>query len=213
MNNRIAKKMITAAAFVAIAVLAVAAGGAEAQEICVTVDACYESGIDVGDFNASRTAWAATGATASVDEGSQNAYALRGTEAYVRSNRTGTVIYRYPVRCDGDIRMQARYFSIRYKDDGSQSRVQAKLISTDLLEGGENVIHEFDSDLHSSRSSYQTYVAMLDQEQENDGTGYTYYGRYNDWGLLCDGKAYHVEVRLTRRNGGDPRLQMLAINR
>ena len=79
---------------------------------------------------------------------------FKDSDGYVRSNRTGTVILRYPVSCDDDLQ-RARLFKIRYKDDGANARVEAKLIRTPLWDGEPQTLAEFDSD---SRPSFAGFV-------------------------------------------------------
>lgn len=212
MNNRIDTKKIARTAVLTIAFVAIAAGAARAQEYCESDTVCFEDGNVVRDHVEAQPVWSTSGSVGVPDEGSQNSYAVVGGDAYVRSNKTGSVILRYPVRCEGD-RITAPYFGIRYKDDGGNARVVARLIETDLYEGGQVTRTEFDSNSRPSRSSFQTYVFRPDLGSDEAVGGYTFYGRYAEPTLLCDGKAYHFEVRLTRGPGGDPRLRMLSIEK
>lgn len=204
MNNRIDSKFARTA-LATLAMLVASAATAHGAAYCEDGNTCYED-IEVLDHHSSATpTWSAAGSVASVDEGSQNAYALKGSEAYVRSNRNGTVILRYAVRCDGES-ISAPLYYLRYKDDGASARVQTKLIETDLY-GTEKVLHEFDSDDRPSRSGYQVYVGRT----VDDGLGGTWAGRFFEGTLSCKARSYHYEVRLTRGPGGDPRIALLGL--
>lgn len=212
MNNRIDAKKIARTAILTIAFVAIAAGAARAQEYCESDTVCFEDSVVFREHFETQPVWSTSGAVGVADEGSQNSYAVMGGDAYIRSNKTGSVILRYPVRCEGE-RITAPHVGIRYKDDGSNARVVARLIETDLYEGGQVTRSEFDSNSRPSRSTFQTYVFRPDVLSDEAVGGYTFYGRYEDSSLVCSGKAYHFEVRLTRGPGGDPRLRMLSIEK
>lgn len=208
MNNRIDRKKIAQTILTAFALLAITAGDARSEEYCEG-SLCFDEPETAAQHPDAAPVWAAAGSTGEVDDGSQNNYAVRGSDVYVKSNRTGTILMRYPVACKGT-RIMNPYFAVRYKDDGSNARVRVRFVETDLYQGEETVRDEFDSDARPSSSEFQTYIyhPMLLEEGQ---LGYTYYGRYVGPTLLCSGKAYHYEVRLTRGPGGDPRVRMLSI--
>ena len=143
----------------------------------------------VGDL-----AWLASGSTGVVDETSRHNYAFRGTDAYVKHGRNGTVILRYQPSLEA-YRTGVGGLAVRYKDDGPNARVRVKLIASTLTtpEPINTVIFEFDSDDRPSKSGIQTYVTDIAPGQ--------HFGE----------SVYHIEVRITRDLGGDPRLAAISL--
>lgn len=180
-----------------IAAATLSATRANAQEVCnflETSSICYESEEMLDRLGP--PSWWATGSTGIVDETGRNRFAFLGTDAYVKSGHRGTVILRYPIDVEAQLR-GIEGLLIRYRDDGPKARVRVKLIMSSLvaLEHQDVVILEFDSDDRMSSPDLQTFVAAVPPN------------------VLIGESILHLEVRLTRGHGGDPRLSTLSILR
>lgn len=197
----------------AIALTAVAtflAGSATAEEFCSNggpLAPCFEDRVAADEFYNLDLLWQRSGSTGLVDEGSLSRFAMKGREASVRSNRTGTVLLRYPIDCRAGA--DDPHLRIWYKDGGPASRVQVKLIEDSFDQLEPRTVVEFDSDRRPSSAGPQVYVMRLfPREPEGIDTIDT----IDAIDLGCSYASYHIEVRLSRGAGGDPRLMMLGLN-
>lgn len=199
MNRNVSARPSTRTLSLALALLITAATftptRANAQEECNLSEhfaVCFDSA-ETRDRVGPPT-WSATGSTGIVDETGRNKFGFRGTDAYVKDGHRGTVILRYPI----DIKAYAAGLEalvVRYKDEGPNSRVRVKLIASTLTtpDHRDYVLAEFDSDDRSSSTDIQTYVLSIRPD------------------LLGTETIMHLEVRLTRGHGGDPRITALAL--
>lgn len=155
---------------------------------------CFEDG-DVmtadptGDY-----VWTKVGSVGSVDESSISRFAFLGPVASLRSNRTGAVILRYGLECDRPSRLRTRYFKIRFKDDGADARVTAKLVRSHVDGYESESIDLFDSDWDITNSeAVQTFTKRSPRPI-----------------VTCGGDdVWHVEVRLEKSGDGDPQVSLL----
>lgn len=193
-------------------------GSANAQEVC-SEEVCFENDVVFEHHFEGRWLSKSVGALGQPDDGSRGSYAARDADAYVRNDRTGNVILRYPVRCD-DGMVRNPMFVVRYKDDGNRSRVRVRLVETDIFAGEPITLMDFDSDDRPTSSETQTYIGGVFDERIDlrETLGSTFLedisipGRSTlDGYLNCKTSTYHFEVRLTRERGGDPRIQMVGL--
>ena len=158
-------------------------------------DWCYEDEDVQYDYVTGAGRWSSVGSGGNVDEGSRSIYGHLGSEAYVKENRTGTAILRYPVDCA--ILPAVTTYRVTYQDDGSKARVRAKLIYTSEFYEEPRVVAKFDSNEHASSAGLTSFIGRVDDQ----------YFSFDS----CKTSALHWEVRLTRHEGGDPRLRMLVL--
>jgi len=192
----------------ALAGLTLACAGAATAEVCTDFprDTCFEdelARVQFSDVLESR--WRRAGSTGIADESSLGSFALKGRDAYVRRNREGTVLLRYPVDCARDVGQGLVH--IRYKDDGPGARVHVRLLEETDFSDELEPIFEFDSDDRPSLSRAQAIVLRIFPETFEELTGRDTIDRP----IRCTSKSYLFEVRLTRSQGGDPRLSTLGL--
>ncbi len=189
-------------------ILALLAAPALAEEVCFgggPLSPCFEDRAAAEEFGRMSLLWQRSGSTGLVDEGSLSRFAMKGRDAYVRSNRTGTVLLRYPVDCRTDA--QEPLLRVAYTDNGQAARVQIRLVEDSFDQFEPRTLVEFDSDLRPSSSRTQVYVMnVFPQTPEGIDT----IDAANR--LVCSYASYHIEVRLSRAAGGDPRLSMLSLS-
>lgn len=211
MNTKRTQKPTLTFRRLAIALVAMATllgGSAAAEEYCADggpLAPCFEDQAASAGYYDRELLWQRAGSTGLVDEGSLSRFSMKGREASVRSNRTGTVLLRYPIEC----RESAREPLLRlwYKDDGRAARVQVKLIEDSFDQLEPRTVVEFDSDSRPSSNASQVYVMRVFPPEVSERDTIDAAIR-----LGCGYATYHVEVRLSRGAGGDPRLMMLGLN-
>lgn len=193
---------ISTIALLALGLLSATPAAAQSEVCDEQSGTCYQDEQTARRHETAQYVWNTVGAAGAVDENSLGTYTFQGSDAFFRANKTGSVILRYPVSCDLDSPTPA-YFRIRYKDNGSNARVQLKLVGTPFSGGDQKVLGEFDSNTRSSSEHFQSYVGGL-HKWEN--------GSARIVGMNCGEYAWHYEVRLTRRSGGDARLRMIGLD-
>lgn len=201
MRHAITKKI--ALSLTALVALFTLAGTARAQDpVCLLGEtpagdftrSCFEDGDVLGAVPAGNYAWTKVGSTGTVDESGISRFSFRGPNASVRPNRTGTVILRYAIDCDRPMRLRTRYFKIRFKDDGADARVTAKLVRSHVDGYETENVELFDSDWDITNSdATQTFTKRSPRPLLN-----------------CGGDdVWHLEVRLEKSRDGDPQVSLL----
>lgn len=192
-----------ALSFAALIALCTLAGAARAQApVCRLGEthegefnrSCFEDGDVLSARPSGKYVWTKVGSTGTVDESGISRFSFRGPDASIRGNRTGTVILRYALECDRPSRLRTRYFKIRFKDDGPDARVRAKLVRSHTDGYDTEEIEVFDSDWDITNSDMpQTFTKRSPRPLLSCGAE-------NVW---------HLEVRLEKSRDGDPHVSLL----